>query len=121
MHNMKRWTLPFDYSGQRILLNISAPDRVALIDDYREVTFSTGDGEKRRAVFLLLPNKASNDPYEVKPLHEWTVPVQCDDPAMLYLPALDDEYVISALTYIFENGLEDKVLEDEDDISQFGG
>lgn len=99
-----------------IELVVDAPKGVDPIDDYREVCFEIPGKGRYRAVFFLLPDKNSDDPYKTMPIKEWLIPVRWDDPTMLYVPTLDDDSILAALSHILENGLEDDALENEDDI-----
>ena len=100
----------------RITLYVNSPLGVDPIDDYREVNFELPGRGRYRAVFFLLPDKNSDDPYAIKPRDEWDVPVRWDDPTMLYVPALDDNSVLAAMRYIIDNDQQDDAFENEDDI-----
>ena len=113
MNNRKRM---LEAGGEKIVLSVSTPSGLDPIDDYREVTFGLQDGSQRRAMFFLLPDKNSNDPYAVKPEGEWTVPVCWDDPTMLYVPTLKDESILAAITYILNQKLEASAFEVVDEI-----
>jgi hypothetical protein len=113
---MKTWSLTLEFNGQLIPLSIESPLGGNPIDDYREVNFVLADGDKRRAVFFLLPNATSDDPYSVMSHDKWTVPVRWDDNTMLFVPSLSDENILAAIKYILNNGLEDEAFECAEDI-----
>lgn len=102
--------------NHQITLFISAPSGVHPIDDYREVNFELSGRGRHRAVFFQLPDKNSEDPYAIKPIDEWNVPVRWDDRTMLYVPGLHDESILAAMRYIIDNGFVDDAFENEDDI-----
>lgn len=103
--------LTFAWDGRSIRLRVCSPATTYPIDDYREVHFELPTKGRCMAVFFLLPDKSSSDPYSVKPLHEWDVPVRWDDPTMLYVPELHDQAILAAFKYIFENELEATAFE----------
>lgn len=102
--------------NHQIQLSVKSPTGLDPIDDYREVNFELPTRGRHRAVFFLLPDQGSDDPYAIKPIHEWDVPVRWDDPTMLYVPSLSNESILAAIRYIIDNGLEADAFENEEDI-----
>jgi hypothetical protein len=49
------------------------------------------------------------------PTKEWNVPVRWDHNAMLFVPSLDDNSILSAMKYIFQNGMEASAFENDED------
>ena len=114
---MKNWTIDFAFADQSIPLSVQAPNAVQAIDDYRQVDFELLGRGKHRAVFFLLPDQNSDDPFATKPSSEWKNPVRWDDNTMLFIPTLEDRSIIAAMMYILEKGLEIDAFENEDDIA----
>lgn len=109
-------TIRLEYAASQIELVVSSPIGVEPIDDYRDVRFEIPGGGRRRAVFMLLPDRNSDDPFATAPADAWDVPVRWDDKTMLFIPALDDAAIVAAVLYILANGMEDAAFEDETDI-----
>ncbi len=101
-----------------IPLSVAEPGLTQPLDDFRQVVFNLPNSGKHRAVFFLLPNENSDDPFEPKPATDWAEPVLWDDNTMLYVPSLDDSAILSALRYIIDNGHVGDAFETEDDIGQ---
>lgn len=114
---MKQWSLLLDLGDVQIPLTIEAPTNAAPIEAYREVNFVIPGKGRHRALFFLLPDRNSMDPYAVMPTKEWNVPVRWDDNTMLFVPSLDDNSVLLAMKFIFQNGLETSAFENEEDIT----
>ena len=114
---MKQWSLSLKLGDVQIPLTVEAPTNLTPIEEYREVNFVIPGKGRHRAVFFLLPDRKSMDPYAVMPTKEWNVPVRWDDNTMLFVPSLDDDSVLSAMKYIFQNGLETSAFENEEDIT----
>ncbi|MCU0713329.1 MAG: hypothetical protein MUC43_14815 [Pirellula sp.] len=100
----------------QITLLVQSPTGLDPIDDYREVNFEIPGRGRYRAVFFLLPDGNSDDPYAIKPINEWDVPVRWDDPTMLFVPTLNDDSILAAMRYIIDNGLESDACESDDDL-----
>lgn len=118
---MNQHQLQLVVGGHEIALSINSPSGLAPIEDYREVNFVLPGQGRRRAVFFLLPDKNSSDPFATKPEHEWHVPVRWDDPTMLFIPDLSDRSILAAIKHIIDHKLEDEAFENEDDIERSGG
>lgn len=118
---MKGRHLTLDVGESEIQLCVDSPVALDPIDDYREVNFELPGKGRHRAVFFLLPDKSSDDPYATTPVREWHVPVRWDDNTMLFVPTLGDESILAAMKYILTNGLEDEAFEDEEQIRFNGG
>lgn len=114
---MKHWSLSLELGDVQIPLTVGAPIDLSPIEDYRDVNFVIPTKGRHRAVFFLLPDKSSMDPYSVMPTREWNVPVRWDDNSMLFVPSLDDNSILSAMKYIFQNGMESSAFENEEDIA----
>lgn len=114
---MKQWSLTLELSDVQIPLTVEAPTNFAPIEEYREVNFLIPGKGRHRAVFFLLPDRSSKDPYAVMPTKEWNVPVRWDDNTMLFVPSLDDNSILSAMKYIFQNGMEASAFENDEDIT----
>jgi hypothetical protein len=112
---MKQWSLTLELSDVQIPLTVEAPTNLAPIEEYREVNFLIPGKGRHRAVFFLLPDRSSMDSYAVMPTKEWNVPVRWDDNAMLFVPSLDDNSILSAMKYIFQNGMEASAFENDED------
>ena len=82
---MKQWSITLEVDDLRIPLSIEAPVNYAPIEDYREVNFSIPGKGPYLAVFWLLPDRNSDNPYTVMRKTEWGVPVRWDDNTMLFL------------------------------------
>ena len=100
----------------QLTLFVDSPANLEPIEDYREVNFELPGQGRQRAVFFLLPDKNSDDPYATKPTKEWDVPVRWDDPTMLFIPTLNDESILAAISYILDKGLADEAFEKDDGI-----
>ena len=103
--------ISFECSLGRILLTITQPNLAQPLDDYREVNFDLPNQGKTRAVFFLLPDNTSDDPFQPKPTEDWEVPVRWDDNTMLFVPSLDDSTILAAMAHIIENGHADDAFE----------
>ena len=115
---MKQWSNTLDVDDLRIPLSIEALVNYAPIEDYREVNFSIPGKGPHRAVFWLLPDRNSDNPYAVMPKTEWSVPVRWDDNTMLFVPSMDDHAILAAMYYIFRNKLEASAFENLGDTSR---
>lgn len=113
--------LVLDLGDSQVSLFVVLPVGLSGVDDYREVNFELPGKGRHRAMFFLLPDRNSDDPNAVKPVSKWNVPVQWDDPTMLYIPTLGDDSILTAMKHIFDNGLEGEAFENEDDIGSSGG
>ena len=114
---MKQWLLTLELGDVQIPLSVQASTNLAPIEEYREVNFVIPGKGRHRAVFFMLPDRNSMDPYSVMPTKEWNVPVRWDDNTMLFVPTLDDNSILSAMKYIFRNGMELSAFENEEGIS----
>ena len=114
---MKQWLLTLELGDVQIPLSVQASTNLAPIEEYREVNFVIPGKGRHRAVFFMLPDRNSMDPYSVMPTKEWNVPARWDDNTMLFVPTLDDNSILSAMKYIFRNGMELSACENEEGIS----
>ncbi len=114
---MKQWSLTLALGDVQIPLTVKAPTNLAPIEEYREVNFLIPGKGRHRAVFFLLPDRNSINTYAVMPTNEWNVPVRWDDNTMLFVPSLDDNSILSAINYIFKNGMEASAFENEEGIT----
>lgn len=115
---MKHWTVTLVLNDQQIVLGVSAPREAKPLDDFREVNFVLPNKGLRRAVFFLLPDPHSDSRQADVPTVVWPVPVRWDDKTMLYVPTLEDQSLLSALSYILLHDLDDETLENDQDISR---
>jgi hypothetical protein len=113
--------LTLDLGDSQMTLFVDSAVGLEPIDDYREVNFELIGKGRHRAVFFLLPDKKSDDPYATIPDSEWDIPVRWDDNTMLFVPTLDDESILAAMKYVLTKGLEGEAFENENDIRLNGG
>jgi len=92
------------------------PPGLQPIDDYREVQVTIPDKGRYRAVLFHLPDKESDDPFDVMPLDQWTVPTRWDDNTMLFVPSFNPAHILAAFAHVLDNHLEDEAFEHENDI-----
>lgn len=110
----KRRKLVLECQPKPIALFVMGPEvEVGPIDDYREVQFEHPRLGWCRAVFFLLPDKNSDVRHAIQPMpiDAWRVPVRWDDPTMLFVPGLDDRFLLEAMQYLMENRFEKEVFE----------
>lgn len=105
-------TLEFECVRGKFELCVHPAPGLPPIDDYREVHLDIPGKGRYRAVLFLLPDTASDDSFAVLPIERWNVPAKWDDNTMLFVPSLDDRYVIDAFRFVLDENHEDSALEE---------